>query len=308
MKTSSSKVAPSIAILLLFGGLASMMSLFSALNSSVVSAMSGGALGADNPSAQSTKYATPTFTAVESATPTGTAVKNATSTFTVEPTTAVPTGYPREDYTRIVVLLPPQAGVDYAVAVMANTWNEHRYTLSGSADDSGIGNLTQRRVIAINPAWWTDPLEPWFENNYPGVEFVNVTASTSQEIGTQLGNLSLGDPPPYTVNPHGQPRVDYGRVYILIPPKRDSTWAVAAAQATWATCRSTIGNSADDAGIGALSHRRVVAINPGEWIQNASDLDLSDWYQKYYPGVDYVPVTATVPNDLFAILPSKCLQ
>ena len=62
----------------------------------------------------------------------------------------------------------------------------------------------------------------------------------------------------------GDPREQYNRVYILLPPDADMEWALAAVDASW-QFRRTIGGSADDAGIGNLDKRKIVAVNPGNW-------------------------------------------
>jgi hypothetical protein len=289
MKATVNRITQVVAILLVFGAAGAMVSLASAQTVAQSSAVSALVPGLNDYALQTTQTVTPTTQA-----PTSTPL----------PTPTPGAGLPRIDYTRTIILLPPQADVTYAVAVLGATWDKYRNTVTGSADDSGIGNLTYRRVIAVNPASWTDPLKPWFDKNYPGVDFVSVSASSAQDTAAKLQSLGLGAPPAYTVTPHGQPRVDYSRVYILIPPKRDSTWAIAAAQATWANCRSTIGSSADDAGIGALSYKRVVAINPQEWV---GDTDLASWYRLYYPGVDYVPVSVNSSAALAAVLPAVCM-
>ncbi len=297
MKTTVNRIAQVIAILLVLGAAGAIVSLASAQTVSHSTAVNALLPGLNDYALQSAKVA-----ALDTVTPTVTSTATATPTKTPTPTPNP--GLPRVDYTRTIVLLPPQADVTYAVAILAATWGKYRNTLTGSADDSGIGNLTYRRVIAVNPAGWTDPLKPWFDQNYPGVDFVSVSATSGQDAAAKLASLGLGAPPAYTVTPHGQPRVDYGRVYILIPPKRDSTWAIAAAQATWATCRSTIGGSADDAGIGALTFKRVVAVNPQEWV---GDTDLATWYRLYYPSVEYIPITVNSPTALAAVLPALCM-
>jgi hypothetical protein len=294
MQTTPKRITHVIAVLLVIGAAGVMVSLASAQTVPPQAAVSARWPGLNAFALEATQTITPT------ASPT---VATPTATPTKIPSPTPGTGLPRADYQRTIILLPPQADVSYAVAVLAATWDKFRNTVTGSADDSGIGNLTYRRVIAVNPGGWTDPLQPWFEKNYPGVDFVNVLASSAADTASKLQSLGLGTPPAYTTNPHGQPRVDYSRVYILIPPQRDSTWAVAAAQATWANCRSTIGGSADDAGIGALSFKRVVAINPQEW---TGDTDLASWYRLYYPDVNYVPVSVSSPAGLASILPAVC--
>ena len=296
MKPTVNRIIQVIAILLVFAVAGAIVSLASAQTVSQSPAVNAPLPGLNDYALHGAELA-----ALDTVTPTVTTTPTATSTPIPTPTPGP--GLPRIDYTRTIILLPPQADVSYAVAVLGATWNQSRNTVTGSADDSGIGNLTYRRVIAVNPGWWTDPLKPWFDKNYPGVDFVGVSATSASDAAAKLQSLGLGAPPAYTATPHGQPRVDYGRVYILIPPNRDSSWAIAAAQATWATCRSTIGGSADDAGIGALSLKRVVAINPQEWV---GDTDLATWYRLNYPGVDYVPISVSSPNALAAVLPAVC--
>lgn len=97
----------------------------------------------------------------------------------------------------------------------------------------------------------------------------------------------------------GDPREQYARVYVLLPPGTSSAWARAVVEATWETRRFTVGGSADDAGIGDLDNRTVVAVNPSGW---PSDLAL--FYQTHYPGVRYIAVQADTPEQLVARLRS----
>jgi hypothetical protein len=107
-----------------------------------------------------------------------------------------------------------------------------------------------------------------------------------------LNGLSLGSQPVWTGSNRGQPREQYERTVILIPPTRNVDWALTAARATWAKYRVTIGGSSDDGGIGALNSRRVVALNPFEW-----GGDMQAWYTQNYPNVNYVPLNAQSTND-----------
>lgn len=91
----------------------------------------------------------------------------------------------------------------------------------------------------------------------------------------------------------GLPRVQYKRVYVLLPPDADEEWALAVVDGMWDARRYTIGSSADDAGIGDLDVRRVVAVNPGGW-----PTDLRAFFEEYYPGVEYTPVEAGTPAEL----------
>jgi len=95
----------------------------------------------------------------------------------------------------------------------------------------------------------------------------------------------------------GAPREQYKRVYVLLPPDADQTWAAAVVEATWDDRRYTVGSSADDAGIGDLDRRAVIAVNPSRW-----PADLRQFFQTHYPGVRYVPVEAASPEQLAARL------
>ena len=104
-------------------------------------------------------------------------------------------GAPRTPYERTYVLLPPDADRAWANAVVNATWDGHRYTIGGSADDAGIGDLDVRRVIAINPGQWRGDLRAFFEQHYPGVVYRAVEASTPAALGLVLHG---GDDPPPT--------------------------------------------------------------------------------------------------------------
>jgi len=92
----------------------------------------------------------------------------------------------------------------------------------------------------------------------------------------------------------GLPRAQYERTYVLLPPNADAAWARAVVDSTWDK-RYTIGSSADDAGIGDLDVRCVIAVNPQDW---AGETSLKDFYKQYYPGVEYRSVTAATPAKL----------
>ena len=100
-------------------------------------------------------------------------------------------GKPREQYERVYVLLPPGSGKEWATAIIEATWEEHGYTVGGSADDAGIGDLDSRKVIAVNPGLWGpgadgSGLEGFFNAHYPGLEFVTITANTPAELAQAL--------------------------------------------------------------------------------------------------------------------------
>jgi hypothetical protein len=112
-----------------------------------------------------------------------------TATFAYTPPVRPPRGLPREQYRRIYVLLPPDADVAWAAAVVDATWNQSRYTVGSSADDAGIGDLDNRRVIAVNPSKWPDDLRAFFERYYPGVRYGFVEAATPAELTQKLKQL-----------------------------------------------------------------------------------------------------------------------
>ena len=80
----------------------------------------------------------------------------------------------------------------------------------------------------------------------------------------------------------GEPRVQYDRWYILLPPAASKGMARQVTDALWEQYRVTVGGSADDAGIGDLDDKHVIAVSPDEW-----GGDLEEFYQTYYPGTKY---------------------
>jgi len=100
-------------------------------------------------------------------------------------------GQPREQYKRTYVLLPPDADAAWALAVVDGVWNQHRYTIGSSADDAGIGDLNVRRVIAVNPGKWPSDLRAFFEEHYPGVEYIPIVAVDPQKLREELEKLQV---------------------------------------------------------------------------------------------------------------------
>lgn len=92
----------------------------------------------------------------------------------------------------------------------------------------------------------------------------------------------------------GLPREQYPRKYVLLPPGAGREWVEAILDSgAWDERRWTIGGSADDAGIGALKDKEVIAVNPEAWPS-----DLEEFFQRYYPRTVYVPLEASSPADL----------
>jgi hypothetical protein len=203
-----------------------------------------------------------------------------------------PRGRPREPYSRTYVLLPPQAGTAWAQAVVEASWDLHRFTVGGSADDAGIGDLDHRRVVAVNPAEWQQDLLAFFAEHYPGVACLGVHAENPEALRQALETLPEPEASPSGPE-RGKPREPYARTYVLLPPGAGEEWASAAVAGGWGVNRFTIGGSADDAGVGDLDYRRVVAVNPAAWGD-----DLLAFFDEHYPGVLYVPIEAVTPENL----------
>lgn len=104
-------------------------------------------------------------------------------------------GKPREQYERTVVVLSPGTTMTFLVEMLESAnWEKYRFTITGSADDAGIGDLDARRVIAVNPAVWPDVLdEQWYTTNYPGVEYHEVVGLAA-EVGEGIEEILSGEP------------------------------------------------------------------------------------------------------------------
>ena len=99
--------------------------------------------------------------------------------------------------------------------------------------------------------------------------------------------------------PSGDARVNYARIYVLLPPTADVWWFVAAAKGSF-DGRYTVGFSADDAGVGELAARHVLAVNPHHWPEPLS----ASWFHANYPGTTFTPLVANSPEDLESWLKS----
>lgn len=95
-------------------------------------------------------------------------------------------GEPRVDYERTYILLPPTATDPAWARAIVDATVSKRYTVGYSADDAGIGDLTYRRVIAVNAAEWGDSLENFYQTYYPGVIYVPVNAATPEALRLAL--------------------------------------------------------------------------------------------------------------------------
>jgi hypothetical protein len=99
-------------------------------------------------------------------------------------------GWPREQYARTYVLLPPGAGLDWVQAILdSGAWDRRRWTIGGSADDAGIGALEDKTVIGVNPGGWPSDLAAFFQQYYPGTRYVPLTAANPEELKRKLQQM-----------------------------------------------------------------------------------------------------------------------
>jgi hypothetical protein len=149
-------------------------------------------------------------------------------------------------------------------------------------------------VVGATVFTWGSFGPPWADFDVAGTEVGDRLIAQAQIEPAPLfvyPDVEPGEP----AGPRGLPRVSFARTYVLLPPDADSDWASAVVEATWEERRYTIGGSADDAGIGDLDIRRVIAVNPHRW---PGPLSLARFFEQHYPGVDYIPVTASTPDEL----------
>jgi hypothetical protein len=105
-------------------------------------------------------------------------------------------GMPRTQYKRVYLLLPPSAGGEWLSAIAASgAWANDHWTVGYSADDAGIGDLDHRTVLVLNAPAWPEPILPWLEMWYPGMNVVPVTAVTPKDLIPLLQTLTLSNTP-----------------------------------------------------------------------------------------------------------------
>ena len=216
-------------------------------------------------------------------------------------------GLPRTQYDRVYILLPQDSGPEWLHAILASgQWTHNLWTVGYSADDAGIGDLQTRLVLAINPEQWGDDLGSWYIQNYNGAAYAPISANSpdslteylstkaSDKIGTLINQQHSTPQVEAINNPRGLPRSQYSRTYLLMPQKTRIAYIQAIINSGVLTKhRWTIGFSADDAGIGDLDNRSVLALNPKEWGEN-----LIGWYANHYPGVNFDSILVTTPGQL----------
>jgi len=168
---------------------------------------------------------------------------------------------------------------DYVVGATIFTWGSYGKPW---ANFDVAGTEVAERLIAYTQQ---DPAQSF---KYPKFDGDGDGGSTGDE-DVEEDDIAVDE------RPRGLPRTQYERTYVLLPPQADTAWARAVIEATWDSKRYTVGSSADDAGIGDLDGRHVLAVNPHEW---AGAQSLEDFFKKYYPGVKYRAITAATPAEL----------
>ncbi len=99
-------------------------------------------------------------------------------------------------------------------------------------------------------------------------------------------------PPPPPPDPKGEPRVQYGRTVLVIPPSYTIEEAHAVLDEAWSN-RNSVGWSYDDAGIGDLERRTAIlyGIPAGEEQQA-----MTAWFDIHYTGT-VIEFTDVAPDD-----------
>jgi len=218
-----------------------------------------------------------------------------------------------------------EAGKDYCFNIFAHSWYTNCSTRPHSPpyDETCKVRLTQSHDwhwVGIDPTGgedpngagvvWCDAVEIYSNYaEYPYALTVRATAEADHiTVFTRAtSNYALKHEDVYldeavlceveAAGPQrGAPRIQYHRTYVLLPPGAGAEWAQAVVEASWDVHRFTVGGSADDAGIGDLDYRRVIAVNAIGWG------DLASFYQKHYPDIQYEVVGADTPDELVEVL------
>jgi hypothetical protein len=183
---------------------------------------------------------------------------------------------------------PAEPQANQPVQVLVTSSGSHEGGRLTVQDPAGSAVPVVARAVdqpASGQAWgWT------FTPPAAGTYHVAFTAVGAAE---PLAEADLTVEPPAT-HGWGLPREQYARTYVLLPPGAGLEWVEAIIESgAWERYRWTIGGSADDAGIGALEDKTVIAINPAAWGQ-----DLEAFFQEHYPHTRYEPLTASTPSQL----------
>jgi hypothetical protein len=82
-------------------------------------------------------------------------------------------GLPREDYVRTVNVIRKDATAERAAAIFKICWANGRQTVTGSYDDAGIGDLTEKTAVLWDIDEFARPdYVAFFDEHYPGTRVV----------------------------------------------------------------------------------------------------------------------------------------
>jgi hypothetical protein len=180
-------------------------------------------------------------------------------------------GAPRVQYAREYWVVSGNATHDQFLQI-ARLAYPTRTTVGFSYDDAGVGDLDTRKVVVWGEEHDRDTLLQWYRQHYGGV-------SVEFRALPGTGSWSFG---PYPTAPplehRGHPRVDYAREYWVVNSRAAESQFLSVVSKAFAG-RKTVGFTYDDAGIGDLFSRRVVA-----WGSEFPQPTLIDWYDWYYRG------------------------
>ena len=218
-------------------------------------------------------------------------------------------GNPRTQYNRVYLLLPQNSSSEWIQSVISSDqWSKKLWTVGFSADDAGIGNLDQRLVLIVNPDSWGTNMSAWYDEHYPGVLYLPVSIEHPQHLteylassaGTAVNDLffrsdsSNIQSASIQSSTRGLPRTQYARKYLLMPQITRRAYLQAIVDSgVMIKLRWTVGFSADDAGMGGLDSKSIIAINSHEWGPN-----LMEWYSTNYSGCSMEEINVTTPGQL----------
>ncbi|WP_420627564.1 hypothetical protein [Candidatus Leptofilum sp.] len=191
-----------------------------------------------------------------------------------------------------IALEPEQPKPGEPITAVISASREHKYTdLIVMRPDNTQGQVTARgRTLDDERFVWRYEFSTDMDGLYD-IRFVG-------DFGARLLALRLLQVARNVqLVPSDSARMSYRRVYVLLPPTASQKWMLAAVRGGY-DGRFTIGFSADDAGIGNLENRHVLAVNPHHW----PEVLTASWFQQHYPGVKFTPVVANQPEDLEAWL------
>lgn len=99
--------------------------------------------------------------------------------------------------------------------------------------------------------------------------------------------MTCGFEPPWSANgkKRGKPRVQYERTYVLMHASATAQDVKRIVAASWGKGgpRYTVGQSADDAGVGDLDVRRVIVVDASPW---GGEEPLQMWFDDWYKGCE----------------------